>query len=66
MRREGAANVIDLRDARAQLARLLAEARPEEFSRFTVEGLARINRTPRQDIRAMLYLAQLKRMQWHS
>lgn len=64
MRGRGAVetSTIDAKHARAQLAMLLAKARPEKLAGFTVDSLAAMNRTPRREIEAMLDEARQGRL----
>lgn len=52
---------ITLDQARTQLRMLLANTTNEKLANFTVDKLAALNRTPRGEIAAMLYEAQLAR-----
>lgn len=53
---------LTCKEARSQLACLLAGARPERLAGFTVEGLSAINATPRKEIAEMLERARQGRL----
>lgn len=54
-------STIDVGEAKRQLSLLLTQATDPAFARFTVDGLARMNRSPRAYIVERLAVEQARR-----